>query len=105
MVIAAWARIMRDVPGSRLVLNCRPFGEAAFRPLFAARFATHGIEQDRLDMIFTEPQPRTWDAYGAIDIALDPFPHNAGTTTIEAFGREFRLSHWLAGRVLDDSGR
>jgi hypothetical protein len=36
VVIAAWARIMRDVPGSRLVLNCRPFREAAFRALFAA---------------------------------------------------------------------
>ncbi len=35
-------------------------------------------------MTYTAPQPATWAAYGTIDIALDPFPHNAGTTTIEA---------------------
>ena len=44
----------------------------------------HGIGPDQLAMVYTAPQPRTWEAYGAIDIALDPFPHNAGTTTIEA---------------------
>ncbi|HEX2592876.1 MAG TPA: hypothetical protein VHL34_15345, partial [Rhizomicrobium sp.] len=54
------------------------------RAAFAARFAAHGITADRLDLVYTTPQPKTWDAYGAIDIALDPFPHNAGTTTIEA---------------------
>jgi predicted O-linked N-acetylglucosamine transferase (SPINDLY family) len=96
-VIAAWARIMRDVPGSRLVLNSRPFGEAAFRALFARRFAAQGILHDRLEMIFTEPQSRTWAAYGAIDIALDPFPHNAGTTTIEALWQGVPVVS-LAGR-------
>ncbi len=96
-VIAAWARIMRNVPGSRPVLNSRPFGEAAFRALFAGRFAAQGVEQDRLEMTFTEPQSKTWTAYGAVDIALDPFPHNAGTTTIEALWQGVPVVS-LAGR-------
>src|SRR5437879_948612 len=83
-VIAAWARILHAVPQARLVLNSRPFQEPAFGDLFAGRFAAHGIGRDRLDLIFTAPQTRTWAEYAAIDIALDPFPHNAGTTTIEA---------------------
>jgi len=83
-VVAAWARILLRVPGSRLVLNNRSFTEAAFRARFAAAFAAHGVEPDQVEMVFTAPQQTTWAAYGQIDIALDPFPHNAGTTTIEA---------------------
>jgi predicted O-linked N-acetylglucosamine transferase (SPINDLY family) len=83
-VVETWADILHVVPGARLMLNSRPFFEPAFRDLFAKRFAARGIERDRLDLLYTHPQPRTWEAYGRIDIALDPFPHNAGTTTIEA---------------------
>ncbi len=96
-VVAAWARILLAVPESRLVLNNRPLRERAFRDLVAARFAAHGIGRDRLQLIATAPQPRTWAAYGGIDIALDPFPHNAGTTTIEAL--------WLGVPVVSLAGR
>ena len=96
-VIAAWARILHAVPNARLVLNNLPFLEAAFRDLFLARFAAHGIQSDRLDLIFTEPQENTWATYGALDIALDPFPHNAGTTTIEAIWQGVPVVS-LAGR-------
>jgi predicted O-linked N-acetylglucosamine transferase (SPINDLY family) len=96
-VIAAWARILHDVPAARLVLNSLPYREPAFRELIAARFAGQGIDRDRLDLIATVPQPVTCQRYGAIDIALDPFPHNAGTTTIEALWQGVPVVS-LAGR-------
>ncbi len=96
-VIAAWARILHAVPNARLVLNSMPFREPAFRDLFTTRFATHHIAADRLELLATAPQPRTWAAYGAVDIALDPFPHNAGTTTIEAL--------WFGVPVVSLAGR
>ncbi|MDR3509089.1 MAG: tetratricopeptide repeat protein, partial [Caulobacteraceae bacterium] len=91
-VVAAWSAILKGCPGSRLMLNAKAFQEPEFRVLFLERFAAQGIGAARLDLVFTTPQPRTWAAYGAIDIALDPFPHNAGTTTIEAL--------WLGVPVL-----
>ncbi len=96
-VVAAWARVLLAVPGSRLVLNSRPFGEPAFRDLVAERFAAHSIRSERLDLISTKPRSDTWGAYGDIDIALDPFPHNAGTTTIEALWQGIPVVS-LAGR-------
>jgi predicted O-linked N-acetylglucosamine transferase (SPINDLY family) len=83
-VVAAWAAILKRVANSRLILNSKAFSEAAFCDLTAGRFAAHGVGRDRLMMVYTAPQPKTWSAYGEVDIALDPFPHNAGTTTIEA---------------------
>jgi predicted O-linked N-acetylglucosamine transferase (SPINDLY family) len=83
-VIASWARILLGVPGSRLMLNSAPFAEHALREMFIGRFARLGIASERLDLVRTRPQQKTFVAYGDIDIALDPFPHNAGTTTIEA---------------------
>jgi hypothetical protein len=83
-VIAAWAAILAQVPGSRLMLNALPFVDRAVRDDCAKRFALHGIAGDRLDLVYTSPQPATWAAYGQIDIALDPFPHNGGVTTFEA---------------------
>ena len=66
------------------MLNNAPFAEPAGHEQMSARFAALGIDPARLELVHTSPQPRTWAAYGEIDIALDPFPHNAGTTTIEA---------------------
>ncbi len=83
-VIAAWAAILAQVPGSRLMLNALPFVDGTVRGDYAARFARQGVAADRLDLVYTSPQPATWAAYGQIDIALDPFPHNGGVTTFEA---------------------
>jgi predicted O-linked N-acetylglucosamine transferase (SPINDLY family) len=96
-VIATWARILHDVPGARLVLNSAPFRESAFRDLVATRFTARGIGSDRIELIATAPLSATWTAYGGIDIALDPFPHNAGTTTIEAL--------WQGVPVISLAGR
>jgi predicted O-linked N-acetylglucosamine transferase (SPINDLY family) len=96
-VVATWARILCAVPNSRLMLNSAPFGEAAGRDRMAARFAACGIDESRLVLTCTAPQPRTWEAYGEIDVALDPFPHNAGTTTIEALWQGVPVVS-LAGR-------
>lgn len=80
-VIALWARILQAVPDSRLVIDQRVMSDPATREVFAARFAAHGIAAERLTLACTAPH---WNAYHGIDIALDPFPHNAGTTTLEA---------------------
>jgi predicted O-linked N-acetylglucosamine transferase (SPINDLY family) len=83
-VIATWSAILKATPRSKLMLNNAPFGSPAVCDEFRRRFGAHGIAGERLLFRNTTPQPRTWAAYGEVDVALDPFPHNAGTTTIEA---------------------
>jgi protein O-GlcNAc transferase len=81
-VLDAWAALLLRVPDSRLVLMGKAFDGEHVRQLFAERLVSRGVDADRLDL-------RGWahsaaDHYGAMDIALDPFPYNGTTTTCEA---------------------
>lgn len=81
-VIGVGARILAAVAGSRLLIATVASGEA--RERIAAEFAAHGIDKARLsfvDRIETHAYRRL---FGDIDIALDPFPCNGGTTTCES---------------------
>ncbi len=83
-VIAAWARIVKGVPGSRLLLRNRTLGESGNRADFAARFAAQGVPAERLMLEGGAEHFEFLRTYERIDIALDAFPYNGGTTTAEA---------------------
>ncbi|MFC3230139.1 tetratricopeptide repeat protein [Marinibaculum pumilum] len=83
-VVDCWAEILKAVPTARLMLNTKSFAEEAARNAYRQMFARRGVDPDRLQLLFTQPQSVTWETYNRVDIALDPFPHNAGTTTFEA---------------------
>jgi predicted O-linked N-acetylglucosamine transferase (SPINDLY family) len=78
--IRAWSEVLRQVPGSKLVIDSGNFMLAPMRDELAARFLEHGIARDRLLIGFTSPP---WDLLRNIDIGFDCFPHNSGTTLFE----------------------
>ncbi|GGF27624.1 hypothetical protein GCM10011611_37060 [Aliidongia dinghuensis] len=83
--VACWARLLAQVPESRLLLKARTFEDASTCDYHRDRFATAGLAPDRLDLVsyIDDPQGHL-AAYGRIDVALDPFPYNGTTTTCEA---------------------
>lgn len=83
-VIAAWSRILRGVPGSRLLLRNRALSHASNRVDFLARFAANGIDAARLSLEGGGDHFDFLRSYDRIDIALDAFPYNGGTSTAEA---------------------
>lgn len=83
-VVALWSRILKEVPHSRLALNDKTLKDPQIQELYRCRFAENGIEKDRIIFTLTMGTQQTMAAYGEIDIALDPFPHNAGTATFES---------------------
>lgn len=80
-VIRVWAEILKRVPDSKLVINSGPFLDPGVCDFYASEFARHGVARERLDMAFTTP---AWPVLGGMDIALDCFPHNSGTTLFES---------------------
>jgi protein O-GlcNAc transferase len=79
--IALWARVLREVPGSRFMMVRPEAGTAVFREAMARAFARHGIASDRL--AFVPVRGRHMAHYNDIDIALDTLPQTGGTTTCE----------------------
>lgn len=80
-LIATWAQLLHRVPHSKLVLNSMNFHTADICDVWIQRFADLGIPADRLQMGYQSPP---WDVLRGIDIALDCFPQNSGTTLIES---------------------
>lgn len=84
-VIATWARLLREVPGSRLLLKAFEFNDPALAPDMLARFEAEGITRDRIEIVQLLGRYSDHLAlYHRVDIALDPFPYNGTTTTFEA---------------------
>ena len=80
-VLERWVGVMRAVENSRLLLRC-PQGaaQARVREFFAAR----GIAAERLELVaWTTTRTEFLKLFDRMDIALDPFPYNGGTTTCE----------------------
>jgi len=83
-VIASWSRILLGVPGSRLLLRNRALGQGSNRTDILARFAANGIDAARLTLEGGGAHFEFLRTYDRIDIALDAFPYNGGTSTAEA---------------------
>ncbi|MBF0333439.1 MAG: tetratricopeptide repeat protein [Alphaproteobacteria bacterium] len=84
VVIALWARVLKAVAGSRLLLRYagleRPHWIERLRRLFAAE----DIGPERLIIEGWAPRRAFLETYARIDVALDAFPYSGGVTTLEA---------------------
>jgi len=84
-VVALWARILRDVPDSRLILVSPGLDDETQRTRLRDEFGARGVAGDRLELIGRIPGRMEYiSTYNRIDIALDPFPFGGGTVTNEA---------------------
>ena len=83
--VALWSRVLRSVPDSRLLLKSTGLADPAPREALLTRFARHGVDASRIEMLGQTP---TRDAhlrtYARVHVALDTFPYNGTTTTCEA---------------------
>ena len=83
-VIAAWSAILRQCPSATLLLRNSALGSAGNRDFVAELFKREGIATDRLRFDGPADHHEFLRTYDDIDIALDTFPYNGGTTTTEA---------------------
>jgi predicted O-linked N-acetylglucosamine transferase (SPINDLY family) len=76
-----WARILRELPGARLVMAGVPLG--AIRDELLEAFARDGVDSSRITLL---PFMSLFDymrAFQDVDITLDTSPYSGGTTTCD----------------------
>lgn len=94
--ICLWADVMKAVPDSRLLLRAPSFKDVGAIARLRRLFAEQGISAERLTFRGPVGLDVMMQAYGEVDIALDPFPYCGGTTTLQAL--------WMGVPVLTMEG-
>ncbi len=83
--IELWSSIIKEIPGSKLLLKAKQFRDEGIKKEFTRRFSEYGV--DTPNILFRPHTSSVQDhlkTYNEIDIALDPYPYNGTTTTLEA---------------------
>jgi predicted O-linked N-acetylglucosamine transferase (SPINDLY family) len=84
-MLALWARLLAQVPGSRLLIKNRGCGVESARQRVRAALGDAGIAPERVEFagrIHSLAEHLAF--YHRVDIALDTFPYHGTTTTCEA---------------------
>jgi predicted O-linked N-acetylglucosamine transferase (SPINDLY family) len=97
--IRCWAALLRRLPQARLVLKNPQLADAGQRMRIAAAFEAEGVPTTVLTILRGTDRESHFAAYNAIDIALDPFPHAGGYTTLDALWMGVPVVTW-AGKTV-----
>ncbi|MGD0768650.1 MAG: tetratricopeptide repeat protein [Tepidisphaeraceae bacterium] len=80
-VLQLWARVLRGVPKSRLLLLA-PKGQTRRRT--ADRLAKLGVSADRIEFADHQQREQYLQVYHGIDVGLDTTPYNGHTTSLDS---------------------
>jgi predicted O-linked N-acetylglucosamine transferase (SPINDLY family) len=83
-VIALWTRLLNRLPDATLTLKTHQLDDNRLKDRLAGMFETRGIDPKRVTLLGRSPHRGLLQAYGRIDVALDPFPYSGGLTTLES---------------------
>jgi predicted O-linked N-acetylglucosamine transferase (SPINDLY family) len=81
-MLRLWAHILRNVSASRLLLQSP---QGSHRADTLAILDQEGISAERVEFLERQPRFQYLRTYQRIDLALDTFPYNGHTTSLDAF--------------------
>lgn len=94
----AWAALLREIPQSRLLLKCRSYGSEEARRYVLEMLAAEQIAEHRVTFLPGDVGFKShMERYRHLDIALDTYPYNGTTTTMESL--------WMGVPVVTLSGK
>jgi predicted O-linked N-acetylglucosamine transferase (SPINDLY family) len=81
-VVEVWSKIIKSVPNSKLLIESPGLHQREFRKSFSDRFVKYGVNKESI-LLNNRDSKLQYLIYNKIDIALDPFPFNGGTTSCD----------------------
>lgn len=96
-VLDVWSRLLNDIPQSRLLMMVENGDSPEMRALIHQRYAARGVASERIEILGHRDIETFARLHHRVDIALDPFPYNGGTTTLHAL--------WMGVPVITLEGR
>jgi predicted O-linked N-acetylglucosamine transferase (SPINDLY family)/2-polyprenyl-3-methyl-5-hydroxy-6-metoxy-1,4-benzoquinol methylase len=94
-VIALWSKILTSTSNARMIIGYMPCDEVSDR--LRAKFEAHGVKPEQLDFRPKTDFARYMSLHREIDLLLDTFPYNGGTTSNNAI--------WMGVPTLTISGQ
>ncbi|MGY4437123.1 putative O-linked N-acetylglucosamine transferase (SPINDLY family) [Bradyrhizobium sp. F1.13.1] len=82
--IRLWSRLMRELPGSKIVLKHGLLDDPLLRDSLIARFLAQGVIEENITCLGTTSRDDHLAAFAQVDISLDTFPQNGGISTWES---------------------
>lgn len=99
LIFSIWAKILKRVPGSRLLMKLAGSNSKQLQDSIFESFERFGISRERVELVDMLPNIlEHLDLFNSVDIALDTYPYNGTTTTCEALFMGVPVVS-LAGRV------
>ena len=95
-LIAAWGRILAELPEARLELRYTGFETPSVQERFSRALADAAIRPERVLMDKGGKHYGMLEAYAGIDITLDSYPYSGGVTTLEACWMGVPVIGWAA---------
>ena len=97
--LKGWAQILRRVPAARLLLKAVELGDAEEQARVRATLAQDGVAGERVAFLGRTARSAHFAAYQTLDLALDPFPHGGGMTTLDALWMGVPVVSWAGATI------
>lgn len=97
--LECWAAILSQVKTARLILKDAALDAADQCARIRTAFRSRGIDEARLTLLGSSSRQAHFAAYQGIDIALDPFPHGGGMTTLDALWMGVPVIAWAGPTI------
>lgn len=82
-ILRLWARILRNLPTARLILKFAAAADGTICDHLRDIFETQGVSADRIRFFGFLPPMAHLELLNSVDLLLDTYPYNGGTTTLE----------------------